>query len=79
MQIDVVVFATLRKYLPDLKLGETRKLQVLPGTTMADVCNQLGLPCEEVKVIMRNNRQVEWDALVADGDRIAFIPAAGGG
>jgi molybdopterin synthase sulfur carrier subunit len=79
LQIEVVVFATLRKYLPDLALGETRKLQVAPSTTVAEICETLKLPREEIKVVMRNNRQAEMDTVVEDGDRLAFIPAVGGG
>ncbi len=79
MQIEVVVFATLRKYLPDMKLGETRKMDVPPGTTIAQVRDLLGLPAGEVKVIMRNNRQAELEDTLHEGDRIAYIPAAGGG
>ncbi len=79
MHIEVVVFATLRKYLPDLKLGETRPLELPPGTTICQVRDMLGLPANEVKVVMRNNRQAELNDVLQDGDRIAFIPAAGGG
>jgi molybdopterin converting factor small subunit len=79
VQIEVVVFATLRKYLPELALGETRKLQVSPGATVAEICETLKLPREEVKVVMRNNRQAEMDTVVEDGDRLALIPAVGGG
>ena len=79
MQIEVVVFATLRQYMPDLALGDSRKMAVSPGTTIAQVCDMLGLPRDEVKVIMCNHRQAEMDQIVQDGDRIAFVPAAGGG
>lgn len=78
-EIEVVVFANLRRYLPDLRLGDTKTIHVPQGSTIAQVCDLLGVPREEVKVIMRNKRQVEMDALVEEGDRVAFIPAAGGG
>lgn len=79
LKVEVRVFATLRKYLPELAVGEPKYLELSEGTNFADLCAQLGLPAEEVKVIMRNGLQTEPDELVADGDRIAYIPAVGGG
>ena len=82
MHVDVIVFATLRKYLPDLPLKvrqRPKQVEVLPGMSIANVRDLLDLPAEEVKVVMRNNRQAEMEYIVEEGDRIAFIPAAGGG
>ena len=79
MKVEVVVFATLRRYLPDLKLGGSRSMEVEPGTTLSALRDQLGLPAEEVRVIMRNHLQAELSDEVHDGDRIAFLPAVAGG
>ncbi len=80
MRVEVRAFATLRRdYMPDLPVGEARVLDVEPGTTLADVMRTLGLPAEEVKVIMRNHRQAELADLVQEGDRVAFLPAVAGG
>ena len=79
MQIQVVVFATLRKYLPDLPIGGVRWFEVEPDATIADLLPLLELPAEEVKIIVRNNLHAEWDERLVDGDRVAFIPAVGGG
>lgn len=79
MQIEVTVFATLRKYLPDLPVGGSKYLEVDPGATLADLMQMLGLPPEEVKIAIRNHVQTELDEIVKDGDRIAFAPAIAGG
>lgn len=79
MQVEVVVFATLRRYWPDLKVGGSRIVEVQPGTTLAALRDQLGLPADEVRVIMCNHLQAELSDEVHDGDRIAFIPAVAGG
>jgi len=79
MKIEVRVFATLRKYLPELGIGEPKIIELHKGTTLEDLRKQLNLPLEEVKVIMRNGIQAELEEFVKDGDRIAFIPAVGGG
>jgi molybdopterin synthase sulfur carrier subunit len=79
MQVEVRVFATLRRYQPDLKIGEALIMQVEPGTTLDQLRIRLGLPREEVAVIMRNNRQADPEDEVKVNDRIAFIPAVAGG
>jgi len=56
-----------------------RYLDVEPGATLADLMVRLGLPPEEVKIVMRNHRQAKLEDPVADGDRVAFIPAVAGG
>ncbi len=79
MKVEVRVFATLRKYVPGLGVGEPKILDLPKGTTFKDLRDQLELPPEEVRVIMRNGRHVELDELIADGDRVAYIPAVAGG
>jgi len=79
MQVEVTVFATLRKYLPDLPVGGSKYIEVDPGATLADLMQMLGLPAEEVKIAIRNHVHTELDEVVEDGDRIAFAPAIAGG
>jgi molybdopterin converting factor small subunit len=79
IQVNVIVFATLRRHLPDLEIGQEKTLTVPEGTTLDDIREELGLPAQEVKVIMRNNRQAEPSDTAEDGDRIAYIPAVAGG
>lgn len=73
------VFATLRRYLPELGIGEPKVLEVPEGTTLGEIRRQLGLPKGEVKVIMRNHRQAKPEDVAQDGDRITYIPAVAGG
>ncbi|MEN8171368.1 MAG: MoaD/ThiS family protein [Chloroflexota bacterium] len=79
MKVEVRVFATLRKYMPGFGIGEPKIVELADGTTFAELRDQLALPAEEVKVIMRNGLQADLNELIADGDRIAYIPAVAGG
>lgn len=79
IEVKVIAFATLRRHLPDLAIGEEKILSVEPGTTLDEIQDMLHLPEEEVKVIMRNNVQANPNDVAEDGDRIAFIPAVAGG
>jgi molybdopterin converting factor small subunit len=77
--VEVRVFATLRQFVPKLGIGEALKVEVEPGTTLGELRDQLGLPEEQVKVVMRNNLQAFPEEQIAEGDRIAYIPAVAGG
>jgi len=79
VKIEVRVFATLRRYLPELGIGEAKVMDVPDGTTLDEIRVTLGLPAEEVKVIMVNHLQADPEDLAADGDRITYIPAVAGG
>ncbi len=79
MQVEVRVFATLRRYLPELEVGGALALEVGPGTTLGALRDTLGLPPEEVRIVMRNRVQADWQDTVQEGDRIAFVPAMAGG
>jgi molybdopterin converting factor small subunit len=79
VHVEVRVFATLRRHLPDLGIGEARVLEVGAGTTLSAIRDALGLPPDEVRVVIRNHIQADWDDTVEEGDRIAFVPAVAGG
>jgi molybdopterin converting factor small subunit len=79
LTVEVRVFATLRQFLPELGIGEARMVEVTPGTTLAQLRDNLGLPKEQVKVIMRNNLQAFPDDEINAGDRVTYIPAVAGG
>ena len=79
MKIEVRVFATLRRYIPELGVGEAKEVELPEGATFEELRAQLGLPLEEIKIIMRNGLQTDMDETIEDGDRIAYVPAVGGG
>jgi len=79
MKVEVRAFATLRRYFPELGIGEAKIIVVEPGTTLDQLRERMGLPKEEVKIIMRNHLHAEFDDLIHDGDRITYIPAVAGG
>ena len=79
MKVEVRVFATLRKYLPELAIGEAKTMEIAPGTTASALRDMLGLPAKEARIIMCNNVQIEPDYILQDGDRITYIPPVAGG
>ncbi len=47
--------------------------------TIGDLATRLKLPQSEIKIVMQNGVRAELKNSLADGDRVAFFPAVGGG
>lgn len=74
MQIEVRCFATLSPHAPPgnrLELGE--------GATAGEAMRALDIRPEDLKLIFVNGVHAEPDRILNDGDRVAFVPAVGGG
>lgn len=79
MPLEVRVFATLRMYLPDYDPVRGYALEITPGTTIAQVVQQLGLPPEEVTLILVDGVHRDWDTPLTGRERLALFPPVGGG
>jgi molybdopterin synthase sulfur carrier subunit len=79
VEVEVKIFATLRKYAPGLGIGEPLTLSLNDATTLDQLVERLGIPGNEVKVIMVNFHAQPTDYLLADGDRVAIFPPVAGG
>ena len=74
MDIEVNLFATLRE-------GRFRRqtLSCPPGSTVADVCQQLAIGAGEVAIFMVNGAAALRDRQLESGDEVSLFPAIGGG
>jgi molybdopterin synthase sulfur carrier subunit len=79
MRISVKLYATLRRYKPDLPRGAGLSLEVPPGTTVSQVVEQLGIPDAAPLVAMVNNAVCKVDYVLAEGDRLSLFPPVAGG
>lgn len=79
MQVEVRLFATLRHYLPDVRVGDPYYLTLPEGATVADVLSALGVPVDDTKQTFVNGRSVEFDYVLGDGDRVGVFPPIAGG
>lgn len=79
MPLQVLLAATLRKYVPGYDPLTGLAVTVPSGTTIRALVQQLGLPEEDVKLIMVNGIVSSWDAVLAGHERVAFFPPVGGG
>ena len=74
MRIEVRCFAGLTAAMPPDK-----RLDVPENATVALVMEQLGLRPDDVKLIFLNGVHAESGAELRENDRLAFVPAVGGG
>lgn len=74
MNVTIKLFATFRAGRFAVATRE-----YLPGTTVADVMNELNLPTEEIGATLVNYCHVEEDYQLQDGDTLSIFPLVGGG
>lgn len=78
--IEIRLYATLRRYRPELKVGEPLFLNLDEGTTMKRLLEeQLGIPTEVVKTVFVNGIYRGFDHVLSGGDRVGIFPPVGGG
>jgi sulfur-carrier protein len=74
MQITLKLFATLRTGRFDEDIRDYP-----PGTRIADIMGELGIPDSEIGMIMLNHRHAEPEQELHAGDTLALFPLVGGG
>jgi molybdopterin converting factor small subunit len=74
MQITVKLFASFRtgRFI-------TASREIVAGSVIADVINELVIPAGEIGTIMLNNRHADPGQRLQEGDRLALFPLVGGG
>jgi molybdopterin synthase sulfur carrier subunit len=80
MKIEVNLFASLARYIPD-KTGSHGKriLDIAEGTTIVEILKGLEVPLEKVKVIFLNGLHATGEEILKEGDRVGVFPPVAGG
>lgn len=79
MRVHVKLSTTLRDCVPGYEPERGLDVEAPDGATAEDLARNLGLPLDRIKIVMINGRQKALADGAADGDRVAFFPAVGGG
>ena len=79
MAIQLILAATLRKYVPGYNDATGHEVIVEGGTTVGELSQMLGIPESEVKLIMVGGISAGMDATLAGNERVALFPPIGGG
>ncbi len=75
MGIEIKLFATLTKFLPD----NSDAFPIDEGETIQSLIEKLGLPEKEVTLMFINSLRSDRDSVIKDGDRVGLFPPVGGG
>jgi molybdopterin converting factor small subunit len=79
MKIELRLYASLGRYLPEKKEGNSCLVEIDPGTTIQDLFRRFHIPPEEPKIIFLNGIHTQGREVLKEGDRVgAFPPVAGG-
>jgi sulfur carrier protein ThiS len=79
MSLHVEVSSYLRKFLPNYNPEEGLILDFRPGMTVAQMIKDLGIPEEQVQLIMVNRMAVKPDHVLKEGDLVGLFPILDGG
>lgn len=79
MAMHVILSTTLRDHVPDYRPAEGLFVDCAPPISAGELARRVGLPLQDIKIVMVNGRRSGLDAPLADGDRVGFFPAVGGG
>ena len=79
IEIEIRLYASLRRYRPDVPLGAEERLLLPPDSTVLDLLAGLGLPAEEVRTVFVNRRVMHPEVILQAGDRVDLFPAIAGG
>jgi sulfur-carrier protein len=79
MPLQVFLNATLRAYVPEYNPYKGLSLEAPPGAPVSQIISRLGLPPEEVTLIMVNGRRRPPDFPLQGDERLGLFPPIGGG
>jgi len=79
IRVEVRLYASLEKLRPGLKAGEPFSVELEPSTITKRLVETLGIAPKSVQLIFVNGVVREFNHVLAEGDRVAFFPAIGGG
>lgn len=75
MGIEIKLFATLAKFLPE----NADDYPIEDGETVGSLIKKLGLPEDDVTLMFVNSLRSDIDTEIKDKDRVGLFPPVGGG
>lgn len=79
MRVKVRLFANLRDYVPEAKIGTTLEVELQDGARVEDLANHYKLPLDLVKLAYVNGIYQNLDFQLHENDEIGLFPPIGGG
>ena len=77
MRVKVKCFATIAE-ADTCDYKDSIEYEVPEGSTVDNLVDHLDIAREEIKIVFRNNKVVDLDTPLAEGDQLGFAPTVGG-
>ena len=77
MKVKVKCFATIAE-ADTCDYKDSIEYEVSEGDTVDNLVDRLDLAREDIKIVFRNNKVVDFSTPLAEGDQLGFAPAVGG-
>jgi sulfur carrier protein ThiS len=79
LKVEVFLYASLARYMPNKTSGKGMVMEVSEGTTVMEHLKQMHIPMNVAKLIFLNGIHAKDDEILKDGDRLGVFPPIGGG
>ena len=79
MKIELRLFASLSRYLPERQTGNLCAMEIPEGTSIKELLQCLAIPAAIRKIIIVNGVHAGDNQTHAEGDRIGVFPPVAGG
>ena len=79
MEIELHLYASLKRDLPVKGDGTSRRIDVDQGTTIEDLLDRFSIPADTVRIILLNGVHAGGGRVLKDGDRLGVFPPLAGG
>lgn len=79
MRVRIEVSSGLRRYIPDYDARQGVVRDLPPGVRLDELVVLLGLPADQVSLLMVNRAAVKGDHRLKDGDLVGIFPTMEGG
>ena len=79
MPLKIFLSSTLRKNLPGYDPSKGMEYTAEGKITVAELCEQLKIPADHIKIVMVNGRSEGMDYLLKGDERVGLFPPVGGG
>ncbi len=79
MKIEIHLFASLAKYLPENAKNKTCIIELSDHSVVSDLIKQMRLSDHSVKLIFINGVHASRTSELKNGDRVGIFPPVGGG
>lgn len=79
IDVQVKLFATLRRHFPKLGIGEAMTVALPDKSTVRQLLKEMNLPDDQIQVVFVNGTVQKREYPLNDGDEIGIFPPVGGG